>query len=116
MAFCFTILGVLCLTVNQTIIKYLLEATDYWTVFSYVRMGSFLAVVPLLPIVVSDVQAIRSERNGEEVASHREFDLNPEAYPFHRRIVYDADANWKLWYDNNVECYHCPRIHRESFR
>ena len=51
----------------------------------------------------------------EEVASHREFDLNPEAYPFHRRIVYDAEANWKLWYDNIVECYHCPRIHGESF-
>lgn len=68
LAFCFAILGVLCLTVNQIIIKYLLEATDYWTVFSYVRMGGFLAVVPLLPIVVSNVQAIRSERKGSVLA------------------------------------------------
>ena len=37
------------------------------------------------------------------------------AYRFRRRIVYDAKANWKLWYDNNVECYHCPRIHGTSF-
>ncbi len=68
LAFCFAMLGVLCLTVNQIIIKYLLEATDYWTVFSYVRMGGFLAVVPLLPIVVSNVQAIRSERKGSVLA------------------------------------------------
>ena len=68
LAFCIAILGVLCVTVNQIIIKYLLEATDYWTVFSYVRVGSFLAVVPLLPIVVSKVQAISSERKGSVLA------------------------------------------------
>jgi drug/metabolite transporter (DMT)-like permease len=54
--------------VNQIIIKYLLEASDYWTVFSYVRMGAFLAVMPLLPIVVSNVRAIRSERKGSVLA------------------------------------------------
>ena len=64
LAFCFAILGILCLTVNQIIIKHLLETTDYWTVFSYARMGVFLAVVPLLPRAVSNVQAILSERKG----------------------------------------------------
>ncbi len=68
LAFCFAFLGVLCLTINQIIIKYLLETTDYWTVFSYIRMGGFLAVVPLLPIVVSNVKAIRSERRGSVLA------------------------------------------------
>jgi drug/metabolite transporter (DMT)-like permease len=62
LAFSFALLGVLCLTVNQIIIKYLMETTDYWTVFSYVRMGVFLAVVPLLPRVVSNLQAFHSER------------------------------------------------------
>jgi len=38
-----------------------------------------------------------------------------DAYEFRRRIDYDAQANWKLWYDNNVECYHCSRIHGGSF-
>lgn len=37
------------------------------------------------------------------------------AFELRRRIEYDAEANWKLWYDNNVECYHCPRIHGKSF-
>ena len=64
LAFCFVLLGILCLTANQIIIKYLLETTDYWTVFSYVRMGVFLAVVPLLPLVVSNLRAFRSERKG----------------------------------------------------
>ena len=68
LAFCFAFLGVLCLTANQIIIKYLLEANDYWTVFSYVRIGGFLAVVPLLPIVVSNVKSIRSERRGSVLA------------------------------------------------
>jgi drug/metabolite transporter (DMT)-like permease len=64
LAFCFAILGILCLTVNQIIIKSLLETTDYWTVFSYARMGVFLAVVPLLPLVISNMQSFRSERKG----------------------------------------------------
>lgn len=38
-----------------------------------------------------------------------------DAFQFRRRVEYDANANWKLWYDNNVECYHCPRIHGSSF-
>lgn len=68
LAFCFAIFGVLCLTANQIIVKYLLEATDYWTVFSYVRVGGFLAVVPLFPVVVSKVLAIRSERKDSVLA------------------------------------------------
>ena len=29
--------------------------------------------------------------------------------------MFDIAANWKLWYDNGVECYHCPTMHGESF-
>jgi phenylpropionate dioxygenase-like ring-hydroxylating dioxygenase large terminal subunit len=32
-----------------------------------------------------------------------------------RVIDYDFESNWKLWYDNNSECYHCPTIHATSF-
>lgn len=67
-AFCFAILGVLCLTASQIITKHLLEATDYWTVFSYARVGGFLAVVPLLPIVISNIQAVRSEHKSSVLA------------------------------------------------
>lgn len=68
LAFCFALLAVLCLTVNQIIIKYLLEATDYWTVFSYVRVGVFLTIAPLLPLAVSRIKTIRSERKGSVLA------------------------------------------------
>ena len=31
------------------------------------------------------------------------------------RHVHTQAANWKLWYDNGTECYHCPTVHRTSF-
>ena len=50
-------------------------------------------------------------------ATWRSRGLTPDlqAYEFRRRIEYPATCNWKLWYDNNAECYHCPRIHGSSF-
>ena len=35
--------------------------------------------------------------------------------PF-RRIEYEVRANWKLFFQNFSECYHCPRIHPELTR
>ena len=51
----------------------------------------------------------------EETWRSRGLTEDCQAYEFRRRIEYDAKSNWKLWYDNNVECYHCPRIHGGSF-
>ena len=51
----------------------------------------------------------------EETSQSRDLTTDLEAFEFRRRVEYDANANWKLWYDNNVECYHCPRIHGKSF-
>ncbi len=34
--------------------------------------------------------------------------------PFSRYEVTQA-SNWKLWYDNGTECYHCPTLHSQSF-
>lgn len=50
-----------------------------------------------------------------ELESLRGFDVTGEDYSFYKRTVYDVKANWKLWYDNHVECYHCAHIHGESF-
>ena len=36
-------------------------------------------------------------------------------YSLVRQIDYDFKSNWKLWYENNTECYHCPTIHSKSF-
>ena len=33
-----------------------------------------------------------------------------------QRIEYDVRANWKLFFQNFSECYHCPRIHPELIR
>jgi Rieske 2Fe-2S family protein len=33
-----------------------------------------------------------------------------------RRVEYDVRANWKLFFQNFSECYHCPRIHPELVR
>ena len=49
----------------------------------------------------------RAERNG--------FDLNPRRYRLHRSMITDQRSNWKLWYDNGTECYHCAPIHGSSF-
>ena len=36
-------------------------------------------------------------------------------YELTREVHLEFSANWKLWYDNNTECYHCPTIHPTSF-
>ncbi|MEM7506726.1 MAG: aromatic ring-hydroxylating dioxygenase subunit alpha [Pseudomonadota bacterium] len=50
-----------------------------------------------------------------EIASKRAFNLDPDAYSFHRRYESTATANWKIWYDNTLECFHCPHVHGASF-
>ena len=34
----------------------------------------------------------------------------PELRRVHRKI-YDVEANWKLFFHNYSECYHCPKVH-----
>lgn len=34
----------------------------------------------------------------------------PELRPVHQ-AVYEVDANWKLFFHNYSECYHCPSVH-----
>ena len=50
-----------------------------------------------------------------DVADKRGLDRDPASYRLRRSIVIEQAANWKLWYDNGVECYHCNHIHGESF-
>ena len=32
------------------------------------------------------------------------------------QTVYDVDANWKLFFQNYSECYHCPNVHPQLNR
>jgi choline monooxygenase len=37
-------------------------------------------------------------------------------YTFGVRSTWDIDANWKVFQDNTIECYHCPTTHPEFAR
>lgn len=51
----------------------------------------------------------------EKVLNLRAFNLDPQAYALHRRYECTVKANWKIWYDNTLECFHCPHVHGSSF-
>src|SRR3546814_2202341 len=52
----------------------------------------------------------------EEILTHREFDPEPANYELYKRYVYDIESNWKLWYDNAVECYHRSEEHTSELQ
>ncbi|MBI5881366.1 DMT family transporter [archaeon] len=54
-AFWFMVLSSLALAVNQVITKYLLGFADFWTVFSWVRIGTVFALIPVYIICFRDV-------------------------------------------------------------
>jgi len=41
--------------------------------------------------------------------------LTMDGLRFEQRLVIDIGANWKVAFENNVECYHCPSLHPETF-
>src|SRR5262249_19652634 len=49
----------------------------------------------------------------EVFGARGDFDLT--RYRLVERFTYEIAANWKLWVDNALECYHCPTIHPDSF-
>ncbi|MEI6144147.1 MAG: DMT family transporter [Candidatus Berkelbacteria bacterium] len=54
-SFWFMVLAAITCAISQIVTKYLLSFTDYWTVFSYLRIGSFIAVIPLYFIFMKDL-------------------------------------------------------------
>lgn len=48
----------------------------------------------------------------EQFAAECGFDLSH--YNMLRRFELDIAADWKLVYDNSVECYHCPSMHART--
>lgn len=49
------------------------------------------------------------------VTEERGFDHDPSSYSLHRRYESSIRANWKIWYDNTIECYHCGLVHSDTF-
>ncbi|OED48994.1 aromatic ring-hydroxylating oxygenase subunit alpha [Leisingera sp. S232] len=53
-----------------------------------------------------------------EIAGERNkvgMDFSEDSYTWTHSTNHSVESNWKVWYDNFVECYHCENIHRGSF-
>lgn len=68
-AFWFMIFSSFALAINQIITKYLLNFADFWTIFSYVRIGAFIAVIPLFYINYKDILFLTKKPLGFVVLS-----------------------------------------------
>ena len=56
-AFWLMILSSLSLAINQVITKYLLGYSDFWTVFSWTRIGMFISLIPIYFTGIPDLQS-----------------------------------------------------------
>jgi len=75
---------------------------------------------PLLPVHLAEWQGLLFLSFGEAPVPFEEA-MSPLAGRFERwrmgelrsvhRTVYDVEANWKLFFHNYSECYHCPTVH-----
>jgi drug/metabolite transporter (DMT)-like permease len=60
--------------IQYTVTKYLLGFADYWTVFAWIRVGTFLAVIPLVLGHSGELKEIfKKDRKGFSLVSLSEF-------------------------------------------
>jgi len=60
-AFWFMILACLILSGDAIITKYLLNFADFWTIFSYIRIGTIFALIPIFCFSVPDLISMTKE-------------------------------------------------------
>ena len=65
-AFWFMILSSFALAINAVITKHLLNFADFWTIFSYIRMGTIIALIPIFYLGFPDLISIVRE-HGKKV-------------------------------------------------
>ena len=58
LSFRLMMLSVLCFSINLLLGKYLLGFADYWTVFSYIRIGSILVLIPIFILNYKDLISV----------------------------------------------------------
>lgn len=51
----------------------------------------------------------------DRLVERRKIVTDPDRYVHYRRYSLEMDVNWKIYYDNALECYHCPTVHRGTF-
>ena len=65
-AFWWMILSVIALSINALLTKYLLNFTDYWTIFAYARIGALIGLIPIAYVYFPElIDTIR--RHGKRV-------------------------------------------------
>lgn len=52
----FMILSVISLSIYEILLKYLLNFADFWTIFSYTRIGTIFALIPIFYFSFSDLR------------------------------------------------------------
>ncbi len=57
-AFWYMIACDISLAISAVLIKYLLNFADFWTVFSYVKIGGFIAVIPIVPGILKEMKTL----------------------------------------------------------
>ncbi len=57
-AFWFMVLASVVMAINQVITKYLLGFADFWTIFGYIRIGAFAALVPSIIMNIESFKSI----------------------------------------------------------
>lgn len=60
-AFWLMVLASVLLAINQVITKYLLDSADFWTIFGYIRIGAFIALIPSIIINIKGFKSIYRE-------------------------------------------------------
>ena len=78
-------------------------SVDVWGPAIFVNA---LPDTPPLRDAMPELYALTKEQNFDEDAS---------SYKFLSSYTKVQAANWKLWSDNSVECYHCDAVHGASF-
>ncbi len=60
-AFIFIFGSAIFFAIYDVLTKYLLNFADYWTIYAYIRIGSFLAVIPLIYLYLPELKSTISK-------------------------------------------------------
>ncbi|MFH1752314.1 MAG: EamA family transporter [archaeon] len=48
--------------IEAIIIKYLLNFADFWTIFSYIKIGMFLTIIPIIFLILPDIKQLIKQK------------------------------------------------------
>lgn len=66
-AFWFMVLASLTLSINAVVTKHLLNFADFWTIFSYTRIGTIFVLIPIFYFSFPDLVAVAKEHGKKAI-------------------------------------------------